>query len=190
MTRRYKKHDGQFKGGRKHPRFRTDEEILDLLRGIDMGTLRSNEKIVMEGRSRRYAEYVCIARKCKRKILVDNILNGKSMNCSCQRRRKYPNDGRAKLLGRRYDAIIQRCYRDTHLSSHNYKGRGIKCEFESREDFIFWALDTFPDTDFVGFDFDRIDNDGNYSKENLELVLRRANTLNTRRSKRNKKKKT
>ncbi len=179
------KNKTSFKSGRRHPRYRTDEQILAELRNFELGTLRSNEKIIMKGRSRRYAEYICIASGCKKTwhISVENIRKGATRNCRCHRARKYPKDGRAKLLGYRYDAMVQRTSRKTHKSWPNYLGRGIKVLFKSREDFIRWALQEFPYTDFIGLDFDRIDNDGNYSKDNLRLVPRRVNALNTRRSK-------
>ena len=77
--------------------------------------------------------------------------------------------------------MVQRCRRDTHVSSHNYKGRGIEVRFESSGAFITWALTTFPDTDFNGLDFDRIDNDGHYEPSNLRLVTRSENLRNRRR---------
>ncbi len=80
----------------------------------------------------------------------------------------------------RFRAMKQRCDTDTHVSSHNYKGRGIRVEFFSAEEFVAWARSTWPNEDFKGKDFDRINNDGNYMKENLRLVSRSVNHLNRR----------
>lgn len=110
---------------------------------------------------------------------VDNLLSGHG--CRCQMHQKY-FDPRAETLGDRYDAMIQRCNTDTHVSSHNYKGRGIKVLFHSREHFIRWALATYPDSSFKGLDFDRINNDGHYSPDNLRLVTRKVNLANRRKS--------
>jgi hypothetical protein len=123
---------------------------------------------------------VCIVCKRVRWVLTWNVFAGKTTNCTCQKG-KY-KDPRAETLGDRYDAMVQRCERDTHVSSHHYKGRGIKVLFESREHFVRWALETFRTTDFVGMDFDRVNNDGHYEPGNLRLVSRRENLANRARS--------
>jgi hypothetical protein len=87
-------------------------------------------------------------------------------------------------LGQRYDATIQRCRKLTHVSSGNYVGRGIEVRFRSREEFIWWALRKYPESDFKGLDFDRIDDDGHYEPDNLRSVPRSVNLLNTRRQQR------
>jgi hypothetical protein len=70
---------------------------------------------------------------CKKtkRYWVDNLLNRKTTRCSCQQGRKYGNDPRADTLGERYDCIVQRCERDSHKQSKDYKGRGIKNKFKS-----------------------------------------------------------
>jgi hypothetical protein len=78
--------------------------------------------------------------------------------------------------------MMQRCYKTTHVSSQDYKGRGIKVLFENRRDFVTWAVTQWPEETFKGKDFDRRDNDGDYSKENLRLVTRSENLLNRRKS--------
>lgn len=122
-------------------------------------------------------------RRCGRPATkwLHNLKAGKSLKCRCAPGGFY-KDKRAHMLGARYHAMIQRCYTDTHVSSHNYKGRGIKVLFKRRE-FILWALATWPDETFLNKDFDRIDNDGHYSFENLRLISRERNLNNTRVSK-------
>jgi hypothetical protein len=78
--------------------------------------------------------------------------------------------------------MVQRCHRDTHKQVKDYRDRGIKVEFTSREEFIRWALEKWPDETFKKKEFDRIDNNGNYSKENLRLVTSSENKLNSRRA--------
>ncbi|KQU76490.1 hypothetical protein ASC75_02425 [Aminobacter sp. DSM 101952] len=173
---------GQFMSGDLHPRASDLQSIEREVTSFPIGTYS-----VVAGSIRREGRYRFVDAQCSacggtKKLYVDNILSGKTMGCPCQRGHKY-FDPRSETLGRRYDAMIQRCERDTHVSSENYKGRGITVEFESREDFVRWALDKFPDTDFKGLDFDRIDNDGPYSKTNLQVVSRSENLKNTRRSK-------
>ena len=118
-----------------------------------------------------------------KRYLVDNLLAKKSRGCLCANGQKYW-DARAARLGRRYDAMVQRCRTDTHPRSKHYQGRGIRVLFSSREAFIVWALETYPESSFVGLEFDRIDNNGHYCPENLRLVppeVNRANRSNTRR---------
>lgn len=111
-------------------------------------------------------------------LLKENLVAGRTKSCRCQCAVKYGRDKRAASLGARYDCMIQRCYRDSHKQSQDYKGKGIKVLFESREHFVKWALATWPDTDFKGLEFDRIDNKGHYSPENLRLVPSSENKRN------------
>jgi hypothetical protein len=121
--------------------------------------------------------------KCKKCGLIQwkwlhNLEAGKS-GCRCSVHSKY-NDPRASMLGARYQAMIQRCHQTTHVSDHNYRQRGIRVIFSSREDFITWALKNWPHETFKGKDFDRKDNNGDYSKDNLRLLTRSQNLRNTR----------
>src|SRR6185503_1781810 len=171
---------GCFPCGKLHPKYVPLQERRRQMASLSVGTLTLRLRTL-----KREGSYWVINGKCKAcgnvwVLSCNNLYSGKTKNCRCQRHRKYPQDGRAETLGQRYDSMIQRCRRDTHVSSHNYKGRGIKVLFESREDFIWWALKKFPETDFKGLDFDRENNDGHYSKENLRLVTRKENLANTR----------
>lgn len=168
---------GRFKSGSSHPRYKTDSALFAKLEKSPLGYLTLTGRMAKEPR-RRYCEAVCSQCKELHWLEVYNVLSGKTTNCKCQRARKYPIGSPAGVLGQRYDAMIQRCCRWTHVSSKNYKGRGIKVEFLSREIFVKWALQKFPIKDFKGLDFDRIDNDGNYSPSNLRLVSRSVNLRN------------
>lgn len=123
-----------------------------------------------------------VCRKCgaPAKRYAHKIMVGQTMRCECVLGGKY-KDTRATMLGKRYQCMRQRCYRDSHVSSRNYKGRGIEVRF-TREEFILWALETWPEETFQNKDFDRIDNSGHYEKSNLRLVDRSRNLKNTRRS--------
>lgn len=170
----------RFQQGAAHPRYKSDECLLKELGRCALGCLALTGRLEKRTRSRRYCEVECSECKQIRWILVDNILAGKTSNCKCQRNRKYPVGSPAETLGRRYDAMVQRCERNSHVSSHHYKGRGIEVEFKSRQHFIEWALATWPSETFEGKDFDRRDNDGNYSPGNLQLTSRSANLRNRR----------
>lgn len=176
-----KGHDsaGRFLSGDQHPRATNLEGIEARLVKDDIGTLSVIKGTIRREKSIRKVDALCSACGQLFNLYVDNLLSKKTTNCRCQRRKKYHSPN-AKTLGQRYDAMVQRCERDTHVSSKNYKDRGIQVRFRSREHFIFWALEQFPETDFVGLDFDRIDNDGHYEPSNLRLVTRSENLLNRR----------
>lgn len=129
-------------------------------------------------------ECQCCGKRLEKELR--NMEKGLSSKCHCQRAGERSGYGLpahlTRTLGSRYNAMMQRCYKTTHVSSQDYKGRGIKVLFESRRDFITWAVTKWPEETFKGKDFDRRDNNGDYSKENLRLVTRSVNLLNRRRS--------
>lgn len=131
-----------------------------------------------------YVRTVCQQCGVERWKELRNMEKGLSSKCQCQgagkATAKWPHVDPSVVhsLQARYQAMRQRCEKDTHVSSHRYKGRGIEVLFTSRDDFVNWALETWPGESFRGKDFDRIDNDGPYSKENLRLVDRTTNLLN------------
>lgn len=168
----------KFQSGSKHPRWRNNTTILNEIRKLDTGTLQILDEIEKRERSRKYCNVYCYVCDTTQWLLVDNLLAGKTRNCRCMRGKKYLDKDKADTLGQRYDAIRQRCDTGTHVSSPNYKGRGIKNNFSSREHFITWGLENFPHTDFKGLQFDRIDNDGHYSPDNLRLVSPTINARN------------
>ena len=160
----------RFQCGARHPRWQSDDYLLTQLKKCQIRFLTVTGRIKKTERSRRYCEVYCSQCKKRRWILIESILRGLTSNCRCQRGRKFSTDCRADTLGERYDAMIQRCNRGTHVSSHNYKGRGIRVLFKSREHFIKWACKKWPNETFQGKHFHRIDNDGHYSPENLLLL--------------------
>lgn len=110
--------------------------------------------------------------------LISTLRKRPTAGCACKGVGQWAGDQRTRILGERYDSMVQRCTRDSHRSSHLYKGRGIRVLFESRAAFVKWALDSYPDAAFTRMDFDRIDNDGHYSPDNLRLVTRKQNIRN------------
>jgi hypothetical protein len=126
--------------------------------------------------------YFYVMTECKhchkrREKELRNMEKGFSSKCQCQNKRYY-GDPRVPTLSKRYGAMVQRCERDSHVSSHRYKGRGIRVLFKDIRDFVNWALKKWPDTDFKGLNFARKNNDGHYTKSNLRLVDRTTNLLN------------
>lgn len=86
---------------------------------------------------------------------------------------KEPYHSNCVRLSRVYDGIVSRCCNPNHYRFYNYGGRGIKCEF-SREEFIakYYKLNT------ENLQVDRINNDGNYSFDNIRWVDNYTNSQN------------
>lgn len=155
---------------------------LKHLKALTLGTLViSGTTIEVKERSRQYVEATCTACGTIRDFLVDNLLAGKTKNCRCQRRRKYP-DPRARVLGERFDAMLQRCRNPSAQSYRNYGQRGIECRF-TREQFIEYMLEELPHENYVDLQIDRVNNDGHYEPGNLRLATQIENLRNRRTNK-------
>lgn len=166
-----------FEKGPKHPRWTDDAERLNEIRSRDLGTLRLTSDVVVRGaRSRQYVEFYCTACKTTRELLVDNIISGKTRNCRCQRNVKY-HDPRAKVLGERYDAMVQRCH-NPHCETYRNYGERFISVLCTREEFIFGMLERYPDLDFRQYEIDRENNDGDYSFQNMRWVSSAENKRN------------
>ena len=84
------------------------------------------------------------------------------------------------VLGNRFRTIRSRCTNPKNSMYYLYGGRGITCEFQSTEEFRQWALEVFPNTDFKGLEFDRIDSNKHYTRDNIRLVTPSENQRNRR----------
>lgn len=79
-------------------------------------------------------------------------------------------------LNRVFSDINQRCNNTNNKFYERYGARGIKNEFLNREDFYLWAINNgYKD----GLKIDRIDNNGNYNKENCRWVTQLIQSRNT-----------
>ncbi|GAA0587204.1 hypothetical protein [Rhizomicrobium electricum] len=120
---------------------------------------------------------------------VDNILFGKTTQCTCSRGVKHGGSKGAKRhnlaaqrWAERYDAILQRCRNPRNPQYADYGGRGIELRFESRTAFVLYMLAEYPDVSPTGLEIDRVNNNGHYEPGNLQLVPCRVNLRNTRRN--------
>ena len=69
--------------------------------------------------------------------------------------------------------MLERCYDKKHKAYKNYGGRGIKVNIGRRE-FVSWYLSTVSD-DMIQPTVDRIENDGDYEINNIQIISRSDN---------------
>lgn len=87
-----------------------------------------------------------------------------------------------KEILKRYMNIIKRCYDRNHINYKNYGGRGITCDFDDSVDFYNYVKIEFENKANIhgvhNIEFDRINNNGTYSKHNLRVVTKSINNYN------------
>lgn len=107
--------------------------------------------------------------------------NGHTKSCGClskELKRNYKHGLSKTSTYKIYHGILKRCNDMRHKSYPNYGGRGIKCEWESFEQFL---KDMGPHK--KGYWVERIDNNGDYSGKNCRWVKPIENLQNKRTSK-------
>ncbi len=117
------------------------------------------------------------------KNVADNNLR-RMKSCGCQRdyktiALKYPN--KDKKTYECWRGIKKRCFQKSSKTFEYYGGRGITMCQEWKESFVAFQAD-MGNAPFENAQIDRINNNGNYCKENCRWVTQRANSLNTRRT--------
>jgi hypothetical protein len=135
-------------------------------------------------------EYWCLC-ECGniKSIAGGNLLNGSTTSCGCLRDEKVGNlnrkhNGRTKHLVEyiAWKHMLGRCYNPNEEQYENWGGRGIAVCAEWRYSFLQFLKDMGPRPG-PGYSLDRIDNDGNYCKENCRWATRKEQMNNTRRQK-------
>lgn len=132
--------------------------------------------------SKRYKDgFGSWCRECKN--TVSRIWCKKNPKKRSKTRKKYHKTFRGHL-SRLLSNIKQRCNNPNNPDYKYYGGRGIKCKFKSGKDFADYVLNELQ-IDPRGLDVDRIDNDGNYEKGNIQFVTRAENNKNKKRWRKN-----
>ena len=115
---------------------------------------------------------------------ISNAFSGRVKSCGCAKgallvRSKGTHGGTHTRLYRIWHHIKERCNSPSCKEYKWYGARGIKCEFKSFEEFRDFAL-SHGYTDKLTVE--RIDVNGNYSKENIEFIPLWMQSRNTTKS--------
>lgn len=78
-----------------------------------------------------------------------------------------------------YDNMVRRCNNPACRNYKNYGGRGIRICFKSANEFIRYVADELQ-IDPRGLSIDRMDNDGNYERGNIQFITNLDNQRNKR----------
>lgn len=133
-------------------------------------------EFAMALRGLKYAPALCTT--CSRwcSVLVSSLRSGKSMGCrECAvRPTKYTDIPalQGKQLQERYNALTERI-KANKPTSRTYAG--VENHFTSCEDFVRHMWENYPRATYKGWEVDRIDTNGHYSKENIRLTTRSVN---------------
>lgn len=119
---------------------------------------------------------------------VSTLLSGSCKSCGClkkdvvsARSKTHGLSGKTKLYSV-WGSIKDRCSNPNCQSYHNYGGRGIRMSAEWFNDFETFYKDV-GEPPFVGATLDRVDNDGDYCRENVRWATRQEQSSNTTRNK-------
>lgn len=109
-------------------------------------------------------------------VLTASLQMNKSKGCrDCAARPRVYTDiptRPCKQLQERYNALTERI-KANKKSSRTYAG--VENHFTSAQDFVYHIWRNWPMEDYKGYEVDRVDTRGPYSKENVRLVTRVVN---------------
>ena len=167
--------DGSFRSGKQHPKWLGSN--VPELKGAVFGSVTIMSSQIHRVNGSAYVKARCALTGITKLTSLNNLKHGKITSFLKNGRRPTPH---AEVLGRRYDAILARCTNPTHKCWKSYGGRGIKCLFETRMEFIQWVSANLPHKDYRGVEIDRANNDGHYEPGNLRLATRTEQNRNKR----------
>lgn len=132
----------------------------------------------IKGKTRCRANCLCVCGN-KKDIQIDHILQGNIVSCGCHRNHIRTTHGMFGTVEyATFKSIRARCNYTSNKSYYRYGGVGIKCEWESFEEFYRDMGKRPSDKSSI----DRIDNNGNYSKENCSWSDESQQQRNTKKS--------
>ena len=146
------------------------ERLINSWKIIDDRTeVRSKDKVLCQ----------CSCGKIKQ-VLYANIINGRSRSCMHCRRKPSKNVEDHRLYSI-WKSMKTRCLNKNSKNYESYGGRGICVSEDWRNDF--WKfVDDMYGTFKEGLTLDRIDNDGDYTKDNCRWATPKEQSRNTRRN--------
>ena len=132
------------------------------------------------------ATWVCMC-DCgtARRVNANALLSGSSTSCGCVSKEQlasrvvhgHMRGGKQSATFVVWRSMVRRCQNIKHPSYHNYGGRGIEV-CDRWQSFVAF-LEDMGERPF-GKTLDRIDNDGNYCKENCRWISMKENSNNRR----------
>jgi hypothetical protein len=109
-----------------------------------------------------------------------SVLSGATTSCGCYRTERQTKHGMSHHPSYKvWDAMRSRCYRKNNPHYKNYGGRGIVMCAGWKTNFANFWKDMGPSYK-AGLELDRVDNNGDYTKENCQWVTHTQNNRNKR----------